>query len=77
MEETELMARQILRNSQRAVRSAKETILEVIGQPLDAQLRIEGWNSYTCVDREEAAALLEQFYDKADSGRAGTNPTAL
>ncbi len=77
MEETELMARQILRNSQRAVRSAKETILEVIGQPLDAQLRIEGWNSYTCVDREEAAALLEQFYDKADAGRAGTRPTTL
>jgi enoyl-CoA hydratase/carnithine racemase len=77
MEETELMARQILRNSQRAVRSAKETILEVIGQPLDAQLRIEGWNSYTCVDRDEAAALLDQFYDKADAGRAGTNPTAL
>ena len=52
MEEAELMARHILRNSQRAVRSAKETILEVIGRPLDAQLRIEGWNSYTCVDRD-------------------------
>src|SRR4051812_12984638 len=77
MEETELMARQILRNSQRAVRSAKETILEVIRQPLDAQLRIEGWNSYTCVDREEAAALLERFYAKTDAGRPGTNPTAL
>ena len=76
-EETMLMAGQILRNSQRAVRSAKETILEVIGQPLDAQLRIEGWNSYTCVDRDEAAALLERFYDRADAGRAGTSPTAL
>ena len=77
MEETELVAGQILRNSQRAVRSAKETILEVIGKPLDDQLRIEGWNSYTCVDRDEAAALLEQFYDKSDAGRAGTKPTAL
>jgi enoyl-CoA hydratase/carnithine racemase len=77
MQEAELMARQILRNSQRAVRSAKETILEVIGQPLDAQLRIEGWNSYTCVDREEAAALLERFYAKTDAGRPGTKPTAL
>ena len=55
MDEAVRMARQILRNSQRAVRSAKETILEVIGKPLDDQLRIEGWNSYTCVDREEAA----------------------
>jgi len=75
--ETELIARQILRNSQRAVRSAKETILEVIGKPLDDQLRIEGWNSYTCVDRDEAAALLQRFYDKVDAGRAGANPTAL
>jgi len=62
--ESELIARQILRNSQRAVRSAKETILEVIGKPLDDQLRIEGWNSYTCLDRGEAAALLQQFYDR-------------
>ena len=38
---------------------------------------IEGWNSYTCVDRDEAAALLQQFYDKADAGRAGVNATAL
>jgi enoyl-CoA hydratase/carnithine racemase len=75
--ETELVARQILRNSQRAVRSAKETILEVIGKPLGDQLRIEGWNSYACVDRDEAAALLERFYEKVDPGRAGTNPTAL
>jgi enoyl-CoA hydratase/carnithine racemase len=74
---TELVAHQILRNSQRAVRSAKETILEVIGKPLDDQLRIEGWNSYTCVDREEAAALLNRFYEKDDAGRVGTNPTAL
>jgi enoyl-CoA hydratase/carnithine racemase len=77
MDEAELMARQILRNSQRAVRSAKETILEVIGRPLDAQLRIEGWNSYTSVDREEAAALLEQFYGKTDRGRTGTKQTDL
>jgi enoyl-CoA hydratase/carnithine racemase len=76
-QETELLARQILRNSQRAVRSAKETILEVIGKPLDDQLRIEGWNSYTCVDRADAAALLEQFRDKTDAGRAGTHPTPL
>ena len=74
---TELVARQILRNSQRAVRSAKETILEVIGKPLDDQLRIEGWNSYTCADQDEAAALLQRFHDKIDPGRAGTTPTTL
>lgn len=75
--EAELLARQILRNSQRAVRSAKETILEVIGKPLDDQLRIEAWNSYTCVDRDEADALLQRFYGKTDAGRAGSAPTAL
>ena len=77
LQEAELVARHILRNSQRAVRSAKETILEVIGKPLDDQLRIEGWNSYTSVDRDEAAALLRQFYDKTDAGRAGVNATPL
>lgn len=76
MQEAELVARQILRNSQRAVRSAKETILEVIGKPLDDQLRAEAWNSYTCVDREEARAMLRKFYDKVDPGRAGKSSTA-
>jgi enoyl-CoA hydratase/carnithine racemase len=64
--EAEALAGQILRNSQRAVRSAKETILEVLGKPLDDQLRIEGWNSYSCLDRDEASALLERFYDRTD-----------
>jgi len=60
IEEAELLARHILRNSQRAVRSAKETILEVIGKPLDDQLRIEGWNSFTCADQDEARDLLRR-----------------
>jgi enoyl-CoA hydratase/carnithine racemase len=75
MGEAELLARQILRNSQRAVRSAKETILDVIGKPLGDQLRIEGWNSYTCVDPEEARELLRRFFEKSDDGRAETNST--
>jgi enoyl-CoA hydratase/carnithine racemase len=66
MTAAEELAQQILRNSQRAVRSAKETILEVLGKPLDDQLRLEGWNSYSCLDREEAAELLKQFYERAD-----------
>jgi enoyl-CoA hydratase/carnithine racemase len=68
---TETIAGQILRNSQRAIRSAKETIREVIGKPLDDQLRSEGWNSYSCLDRDEAVALLRSFDDRSDSGRAG------
>src|SRR5687768_11356890 len=41
MEEAETVAKQILRNSQAAVRSAKQTVLDVVGLPLDHQLRIE------------------------------------
>ena len=62
---------------QRAVRSAKETILEVMGKPLEDRLRIEGWNSYTCADGDEAATPLEQFHDKSDAGRAGARATPL
>ena len=75
--EAETVARQILRNSQRAVRSAKQTILDVIGQPLDSQLRTEAWNAYTCADPEETMALLRRFYDKTDAGRAGDHSTEL
>jgi enoyl-CoA hydratase/carnithine racemase len=77
MEEAETMARQILRNSQRAVRSAKETIFEVIGQQLDQQLRTEAWNAYTCADRDETMAMLQAFYEKRDAGRAGAHRTGL
>jgi enoyl-CoA hydratase/carnithine racemase len=75
--EAETVARQILRNSQRAVRSAKQTILDVIGQPLDMQLRTEAWNAYTCADRSETASLLGRFYEKSDAGRAGEHQTEL
>src|SRR6185436_5417459 len=39
MAEAETVARQILRNSQRAVRSAKQTILDTVGKTIDEQLR--------------------------------------
>jgi hypothetical protein len=52
------------------VRSAKETIAEVIGQGLDAQLRIEAWNGYTSADPQETLGLLQRFYDRTDEGRA-------
>jgi enoyl-CoA hydratase/carnithine racemase len=77
MAEAEKVARQILRNSQLAVRSAKETILDVIGRPLDDQLRIEAINGYSSADPQETLELLGRFYDKTDSGRAGTHETPL
>lgn len=69
MAAAEQVAGHILRNSQRAVRSAKETILEVLGKPLADQLRLEGWNSYSCLDPDEAKALLQSFYERTDPGR--------
>jgi len=77
MEEAELVAKRILRNSQIAVRSAKETILDVIGRPLDDQLRIEALNAYACADPDETMGLLQRFYEKTDAGRVGTRKTAL
>ena len=73
----EAVAASILRNSQTAVRSAKETILDVIGRPLDDQLKIEALNAYACADTEETMGLLGRFYDKSDAGRAGTHTTSL
>jgi enoyl-CoA hydratase/carnithine racemase len=70
MTEAEVVARQILRNSQRALRSAKETILDVVGKDLDDQLRTEAWNAYTVADPEETLGLLQRFYDRTDVGRA-------
>jgi enoyl-CoA hydratase/carnithine racemase len=77
MDEAETVAHQILRNSQRAVRSAKQTILDTVGKTLDEQLRAEAWNAYTCADPDETAELLGRFYDKSDAGRAGTHQTDL
>jgi enoyl-CoA hydratase/carnithine racemase len=70
MAEAEVVARQILRNSQRAVRSAKETILDVVGKDLDDQLRTEACNAYTVADPDETLGLLQRFYDRTDAGRA-------
>jgi enoyl-CoA hydratase/carnithine racemase len=75
--EAENVARQILRNSQRAVRSAKQTILDTVGKTLDEQLRNEAWNAYSCADPKETQKLLERFYEKSDAGRAGTHETGL
>jgi enoyl-CoA hydratase/carnithine racemase len=77
MDEAETVARQILRNSQRAVRSAKQTILDTVGKTLDEQLRAEAWNAYTCADPEETRELLGRFYEKTDAGRAGEHETEL
>ena len=58
-------ASMILKNSQRAVRSAKETILDVVGRTIDDALRLETINAYSCLgDFTETKERLDQFYKK-------------
>ena len=76
MAAADLVAQSILRNDRGAVRSAKETILDVIGRPLDDQLRIEALNAYSSAG-PATAERLQQFYDKTDAGRAGTHARPL
>lgn len=58
-------ARQILGNSQQAIRSAKETVLDIIGRPLDDALRVETLNGYSSVgDFSDVRARLERFFSK-------------
>jgi len=55
----------IMRNSQQAIRSAKETILDVVGRPLDDALRLETINGYSSPgDFAETRQRLAQFYSK-------------
>ncbi len=62
-------ARTILSNSQQAIRSAKETILEVIGRPLDDALRLETINGYSSVgDFSDARARLAKFSQQRETG---------
>ncbi len=61
----EAYANMILKNSQQAVRSAKETILEVVGRTLDDALKLETINAYSNVgDFGEVRARLNAFHHK-------------
>jgi len=77
MSHAELVARQIMRNDPVAVRSAKETILDMIGRDLDDQLRLEAMNGYSVASRTSVPERLKRFYDKTDRGRYGTHRTGL
>jgi enoyl-CoA hydratase len=58
----EQYAAMILANSQQAVRSAKETILDLVGRTLDDALKIETINAYSCLgDFSEARQRLAAF----------------
>lgn len=63
--EAQRWAERILGNGQQAIRSAKETILEVIGRPLDDALRLETVNGYSSMgDFREVSKRLRKFHGK-------------
>lgn len=65
MTTAEELAKQILRNSQQAIRSAKETILDVVGRTIDDALRVETLNAYSSVgDFSDVNKRLQAFYER-------------
>jgi enoyl-CoA hydratase len=68
----EQYATMIISNSQQAIRSAKETILDVVGRTLADALRLETINAYSSLgDFSEARERLATFYAKGkDSEKA-------
>lgn len=63
MPTAERWARTILANGQQAIRSAKETILDMIGRPLDDALKLEAVNGYSSAgDFREVAERLRKFF---------------
>ncbi len=70
MSTAEHIARTIIRNPRVAVESAKETILEVVGRPLDDQLRIEALYGYSTMGDPEIAAKRTEFLERQDADRA-------
>lgn len=63
--------------AQWAVRSAKETIFDVIGIRLDDQLAHEAFMAYNGASNSPVAELLNNFAAKPDKGRVGKNKTKL
>jgi enoyl-CoA hydratase len=72
MATVEEMASKILRNPRMAVESAKETILEVVGRPLDDQLKLECFNGYATMVNPEIHQRKDQFLAREDQDRATT-----
>jgi enoyl-CoA hydratase/carnithine racemase len=65
MATAEQYATMIISNSQQAIRSAKETILDVVGRTLAGALSLETINAYSSLgDFSEAREGLAQFYSK-------------
>jgi enoyl-CoA hydratase/carnithine racemase len=78
MPATEDLVARILRNDQRAIQSAKETVLEIIGRPLHDQLRVEAmWGYALCGGNQSVIERSQQFFDKTDRRRAGATKSSI
>jgi enoyl-CoA hydratase/carnithine racemase len=71
LDAAEELAGRIMRNDPWAVRSAKETILNVIGRPLDDQLAYEAITGYSGAANPAVRERLEEFYERTDPDRPG------
>ena len=67
MPAVEDIAAKILRNPKTAVESAKETILEVAGRPLDDQLRLECLYGYSIMGDPENVERRNAFFAHGDT----------
>jgi enoyl-CoA hydratase len=72
MPTVEEIARKILRNPRAAVESAKDTILEVVGRPLDDQLRLECLYGYSTMGDPEILQRRDDFVARRDADRVTT-----
>jgi enoyl-CoA hydratase/carnithine racemase len=66
MTTAEWYAEKILRNPQKGVESAKDTILEVIGRPLEDQLRLEALYGYSIMGNPEIDEERHRFLADGD-----------
>ena len=73
MATAEDIAAKILRNPRAAVESAKQTILEVIGRPLDDQLRLECLYGYSIMGNPEIVERQQEFLERRDADRVTTS----
>jgi enoyl-CoA hydratase len=69
MPTVEAIAATILRNPRLAVESAKETIVDVVGRPLDDQLRLECLYSYSTMGNTEIVDRKTEFLERRDADR--------
>ena len=70
------VAAKILRNPRRGVESAKDTILEVIGRPLEDQLRLECLYGYSTMGDPEIVQRRDAFLAHGDADRPGATESA-